>query len=560
MSETHNVFDASTIPAVPAVTPQTSDLPMDFQPLIEDGIDDSEFTPVPPYPTRKRNPWLIALIIVLVILLIGGGLLTYRRLTRPPAVQYTQVAATVGNLTVTVSGTGPVQAGAVYNLNFAASAPIQTIDVHVGQQVTQGQQLATLDPTSLQDALNQAQNNVNAAQNGLNNASTNLSNVKSQQAAVTDNAKLTEQTQLTNCALFGTPNAPGAGGGSGSGTGGKSGTPIATSTPGATPTPDPTTVANCKQQVTDQYNQTVDQANIAIANASNQVTSAQQQLTSSQTALQTAQDNLKNATLTAPHAGVIEAINGMVGENAGGAGGANNSGSNSAAGGTGSSGSSPFIVLADASTLSVAAQVNEANIASVAVNQPAQFTVAAYPSQTFSATVASIDTLGQANSNVVTYLVDLAVDMHSIGSDHVYPGMTATVNITTAERISTLLVPSAALSFSTVAVQNGELSASDLRSLVRSSGPVTGSRGIVVELQNGQLVPVLVTTGLTNGQEVEILSGLKEGDQVIIGQTGGQNSTTGGNGGGRGIFFGGGGGGGGFNGGGGNGGNRGGGN
>ena len=529
MPETpENISEASTVPAMPSV-PASTDLPMDFSPLIDDETDDFAFTPVPPspYAKKRRNPWMIALIVVLVIVLLLGGLFIYRRANGASPVRYTQSAATTGNLVVTVSATGPVQAGAIYNLNFATSAPIQSIDVQVGQQVTQGQELAKLDPTALQDAVNQAQNGVNSAQTSLNNAYTSLSNTRNQEAATLNNAYITEQTDLNNCALYGTPNAPGNGGSSGN----QAGTP--------TPTPTPNS-ANCKQQVTDQYNLAVAQANSSIDNASNQITSAQQQLTNAQTALQTAQDNLKNATLTAPHAGVVESISGMVGENA--PSGGSNSSSNSSSGS-----SSAFIVLVDASTLNVAAQVNEANIAAVAVNQPAQFTVAAYPSQTFSATVTSINTLGQTSSNVVTYLVNLAVDMQSIGSDHVYPGMTATVNITTAERISTLLVPSSALTFSTTAIQDGELSASAIRSAIGNNTVgkgTSGSKGIVVELKNGKLVPVLVTIGLTNGQETEILSGLKAGDQVVVGQTGGKSSSTTtsgtGTGSGRGVFGGGG--------------------
>jgi hypothetical protein len=72
----------------------------------------------------------------------------------------------------------------------------------------------------------------------------------------------------------------------------------------------------------------------------------------------------------------------------------------------------------------------------------------------------------------------------------------------------------------------------------------------VVELKAGKLVPVLVTSGLTNGQQTEILSGLQEGNQVVTGQTGGTTTTTtGSNTNGRGIFGGGGRGGGNFTGG-----------
>jgi multidrug efflux pump subunit AcrA (membrane-fusion protein) len=540
MSEIHDISDEQTVPALPSVPPRTEEPPFDFGPLIDNETEDFVFTSPPPgaHPSRRKL-WITLVSIVVLVLLIGGGVFAFQLAHRPAPVTYTQAAATVGNLTVTVSGTGPIQAGAVYNLNFAtsgsSSATIKSIDVHVGEQVQAGQVLATLDPTSLQDAVNQAQDSVNAAQTSLNNAYASLSNAQSQASATIDNAQITEQNDLTNCEKTGTPT-----GNSGGGSGGANATP--------TPTPSSSTIANCKKQVQDTYNQAVAQANGSVSNAQNQVNSAQQQLTNAQTQLQTAKDNLKNATLTAPHAGTIEAINGMVGEVPG-------SGSGGSGNGSGSSGSSSaFIELVDASTLNVAAQINEANIASVAVNQPATFTVAAYPSQTFRASVSSIDTMGTTSSNVVTYLVDLAVNMQSLNGAHVYPGMTATVSITTAERISTLLVPSAALSFSTTAIQNGELTRSQLAALVANrgssaggTGGTTGSRGIVVELKNGKLVPVLVTTGLTNGQYTEILSGLREGDQVVVSQTGGTSSTsssgTNGNGG-SGRFGGGGGGGG----------------
>lgn len=514
MSETHERAEVSAVPATPTLANATGGLPLDFGMLLEQDTEDFDLAPPPSYHGRTRRTWLILLIIGLLVLLLGGSLFTYRALTRPPAVQYTQVAATVGNLTVAVSGTGPVQAGAIYNLNFAASGPIQTINVQVGQHVTAGQVLATLNSTPLQDAVSQATSGVNAAQTALNTAQTTLGNTQNQQHIALDIAKINKQNGLTSCKATGSP-------GSGSGGG---------ANPSPTATPSPATVASCEKLVTDQYNQAVNQANSAIASAQNQLNSAQQQLTNAQTALQTAQDNLANARLVAPHAGVIEAINGLVGENAGAA-----SGSAASA-----SGASAFMVLVDASTLTIAAQVNEASIAGVAVDQPAQFTVPAYPSQTFHASVTSINTLGQASSSVVTFQVNLAIDMHSIGALHVYPGMTATVNITTAERISTLLVPSSALAFAATALQNGELDRNALRSLVGGSNVnAGGNQGIVVELKGGKLVPVLVTTGLTNGQQTEILSGLHEGDQVITGQTGGA-TTTGGASNSRGIFGGGG--------------------
>ncbi len=476
---------------------------MDFGPLIDDE-DDGGITPMPPLmrARRRRPPWLIAGIILLLVLLLGGGLLIFFRSSQATPVQYTQAAATVGNLAVTVSGSGPVTPNAVYNLNFSASAPITAIYVKVGDRVTQGQRLAQLDPTTLQDSVNQAQASLNSAETSLAQAETNLSNVKSQQSTTLNIAKLNEQKALAACA------------------------PAAGPTPGAgTPTPNTqataTAESTCEQLARQQYTQAQQQANASITNASNQVTSAQQQVNNAQTSLNTAKDNLKNATLRAPHGGLIEAINGLVGETV--------NGGNSSANSNGSSSSSAFIVLIDDSSLSIQAAVSEADIASIQVNQPATFTVAAYPSKTFRASVASIDTMGATSSSVVTYTVDLAVDMQSVNGANIYSGMTATASITTAERISTLLVPASALTFSTTALTNGEITRSQLSSLISGGGTTGtngGSRGIVIELKNGKLVPVLVTTGLSNGQETEILSGLHEGDEVVVSQTGGTTSSS----------------------------------
>lgn len=480
MSETQDM------PGIQADTGEvdTSEISFDLGPLIDSDTDSFTVSDMPPTlrPTRRRGRWfLTAAIIALLIILIAGGVVAYMRFTAPQPVTYTQSAAAIGNIVVTTSATGPVAANAVYDMNFSASGTIQKIDVHVGQHVKAGQVLARLSSVSLQDAVNQAQQSLNAAYNSVGSAEQSLGNTENQEGTARTIAYYQEQNALNTCTTEKSP------------------------------------PANCAQLAEEQYYQALDQANSSVDSASNQVTSAEQQVASAQAQLQTAKDNLQDTTLTAPHAGTVVAINGEVGEAAG-------SGSSGS-----SSSSSAFIELVDTSSLNITAAVNEADIAAVSVGQPATFTVAAYPSQTFRASVSSIDTEGVTTSNVVSYTVNMAVDMQSLNGAHVYPGMTATVNITTAESIGTLLVPAAALSFSTTAIQNGELSRTALRSLTGSAGTsatVSGSRGIVVELVKGKLVPVLVTTGLTNGQYTQILSGLSAGTEVITGQTGGQTTTT----------------------------------
>ena len=425
-----------------------------LQPLIDDDDVQIDALALPPRRRSHRRRWLVTLVVVVVLLgLIGSGVFYYIQSTASAPVQYTQSAVTTGNLTLTVSASGPLNAKAEYDMNFATTGQVSSINVHIGQQVKAGQTLATLKSTSLQDALNQAQHSVDAAQVTYSDAVNNGA----------------AQTQLDN-----------------------------------------------------DY----------------------ESLLSAQLQLKSAQDNFANTTLTAPGNGTVAAINGVVGQNAT------------------TSATTPFIILTDTSSMYINATVNEADIANVKVGQPARFTVTAYTGQTFRATVASIDTVGQTSSSVVVYPVQLLVDNTSLNTTQLFTGMTATVNITTAQRIGSLLISNSALSFPTTAVRAGVLNRTALFSAIgnTSTGNSTGSSSsvsgkssqrVVLELKNGKLVPVVITTGLTNGTFTEVLSGLQDGDQVVVSATGGSFATlssstgtsgsgfprTGGGGGGGGVRF-----------------------
>ena len=410
-----------------ADTIQTNAQLTSLQPLIDDDEVQIDTLSMPPERRSRRRRWIVSLVVVVILLaLVGSGVFYYMQSTAAAPLQYTQQAATVGNLTLTVSASGPISAKAEYDMNFATSGQIHSINVSIGQQVKAGQILATLQSASLQDALNQAQHSVDAAQVTYNDAVNNGAS----------------QTQLDN-----------------------------------------------------DY----------------------ESLLSAQLQLKSAQDNFANTTLTAPGNGTVAAINGVVGQNAT------------------TSATTPFIVLTDTSSMYINATVNEADIASVKVGQPARFTVNAYTGQIFRATVTAIDTIGQTSSSVVVYPVQLLVNNSSLNGSQLFTGMTATVNITTAQRIGALLISNSALSFPTTAVRAGVLSRTALFSATGSSstGNSTGTgttqaqsnQRVVLELRNGKLVPVVVTVGLTNGTYTEVLSGLQEGDSVVVNATGGSFAT-----------------------------------
>jgi RND family efflux transporter MFP subunit len=222
----------------------------------------------------------------------------------------------------------------------------------------------------------------------------------------------------------------------------------------------------------------VDAAAAAVANA--------------RVAVETARNNLDGATLTAPIDGTVTAIAGTVGQWV--TGGAVTTNATSATGG--------IITLATLDDLQVTANVNEADVGKVRVGQPVAFTVAAFPGKTFAGQVAQIQPTGVTISNVVTYAVTSSIK--SVQGATLYPGMTATVTVTTAEQKDAVLVPNSAFTFA------------------KARGLTDG----VLVLESGRPIRAKVTTGLTDGTNTAVTDGLQEGQQVVTGQSGG--TTTGG--------------------------------
>src|SRR5712692_8300505 len=121
----------------------------------DDDDDGSAPIPGPRPPWWRRRGGIITIAIILLIALLGGSLF-FLRSSRTPVTGFQFATVKQGTFALTISATGPLQGG-TYNLSFSGSGTIAEIDVAVGQKVKQGQVLAKMDATSLQDALNQAQ-------------------------------------------------------------------------------------------------------------------------------------------------------------------------------------------------------------------------------------------------------------------------------------------------------------------------------------------------------------------------------------------------------------------
>ena len=172
-----------------------------------------------------------------------------------------------------------------------------------------------------------------------------------------------------------------------------------------------------------------------------------------------------------------------------------------------------FTIAADLTKMQVVADVDEADIGGVAVGQRVSFTVDAFPDDVFEGKVMQIR-LGSSSSSsssvtssstsesVVTYEVVISADNPDL---KLKPRLTANINIYTEERSGVLGVPAKALRFTPV-------------------GPLMEKGSIIndcdaaskVWTREGNVFSAHpVTTGLNDGVNAEIISGIEEGTEVI---------------------------------------------
>ena len=168
-----------------------------------------------------------------------------------------------------------------------------------------------------------------------------------------------------------------------------------------------------------------------------------------------------------------------------------------------------FTIAGDLQRMEIYARVDESDIGKIRVGQKAQFSVDAYPTQRFAATVSGIRKAPEVTQNVVTYTVVLAT---TNPDNLLLPGMTATVNIVVAEAKDVLRIPMTAPRF---VPAGGEGVGSSVAPAPASGWPAT------VWLLGGaeRPVPVNITLGEDDGAYAALLTGdLKEGDQLAVGE------------------------------------------
>ena len=147
-----------------------------------------------------------------------------------------------------------------------------------------------------------------------------------------------------------------------------------------------------------------------------------------------------------------------------------------------------LLTIADMKNMEIKALIDETDIGKVKVGQQVTFTVDAQADKTFTGKVTKVSRSATTSSNVVYYPVYIAVDAPK---DLLFPTMTARVSLTIGERKNVLVVPLAAIK-----EENGQ-------------------KTVDVSV-NGKKQSVVVKVGLADDENIEIITGLNEADQIVI--------------------------------------------
>jgi len=219
------------------------------------------------------------------------------------------------------------------------------------------------------------------------------------------------------------------------------------------------------------------QSQLSIARA--RVAEASANVAQAQAATDRAEEELANATIRAPIRGTILARDVEIGSpvssilNMGSA-------------------ATPVIIMGDISQVFVRGKVDETEIGSLRLDQPARIKVETFKDRTFQGRVTQISPMGVERDNVTNFEVRVSIDNPG---NELKANMTANAEIVLEERPNSLIVPEAAINYD--AKRNASVDLLD-----RSSR--TGRKRVPIKV------------GISNGTRTQVLDGLKEGDRVVL--------------------------------------------
>ncbi|MEP6714621.1 MAG: efflux RND transporter periplasmic adaptor subunit [Terriglobia bacterium] len=267
-----------------------------------------------------------------------------------------------------------------------------------------------------------------------------------------------------------------------------------------------------KAQVTEAESRVI-QARAQLAQLRAQLAGTQKKIAQSQAALTRVDDILRKHNAVAPIDGLVTYLPVRVGE--------------TVVPGVQNSAASTIMTIADMSIVTAEVKVDETDIVNVKLDQPAEITVDAIPNRTFSGHVIEIGntailrSTGLAASTSTTssqeakdFKVVVAMDNPP---DEIRPGLSCTAKITTATRKNAVAIPIQALTTRTKGdlLPDNDKQVNAPPAVVKANKEELAGVFVVGSDNKGQFRPV--TTGITGATDIEIISGVNPGDQIVTG-------------------------------------------
>ena len=424
-----------------------------------------------------RKKWFIALVVIVLLGAVAGANFYFKK---SEAITINAEGVKKRDLEAIVTASGTIQAKRFVNISAVQMGRVTRLAVEEGDRVKAGQFLLEIDPNALRGTVERGEASVAAAKAGLAQARANIETAKANLQLARDQVK--RQRDLWSQQL--------------------------------------TTKENLDRAENDlKVRETELQAR------ETDVNSREQMIKQEAASLDTSRYNLRQVTLIAPFDGIVTRRNIQEGENV--------------VVGTMNNAGSQLLTVADMSIIQAEVEVDETDIPSVRFGQPAKITIDALPDRTFTGKVAEIGnspiqqtTATSAGQQATNFKVKVVIDGQI---PEVRPGFTCSAKITTATRAQALSVPIQAMAAREVIFdQSGKIvreqkdpkakrrpkatdAASQPQAELKPGQTRKEVEGVftIVNAKEALFVPVKV--GIAGDKYFEVLSGLKDGDQVITG-------------------------------------------
>ncbi|HSI91243.1 MAG TPA: efflux RND transporter periplasmic adaptor subunit [Adhaeribacter sp.] len=423
----------------------------------------------------KSSNRLIYIISGVVLALLLLGMLAKKKgwIGKPSGISVTAAPVKRADIIERVSASGKIQPETEVKISPDVSGEITELRVQEGDSVVKGQLLVKIRPDNYQSM-------VDMRIAAVNQAKANLAQSRARVAQTQANNVQIEQTHKRNTDLY-------------------------------------------KQKVISQAEFETSKANFEVSqqeleSARQTVRAAEFGVQSAQASLKEARENLTRTTIFAPVSGTISKLNVERGERVVG---------------TSQMAGTELMRVANLNTMEVRVNVNENDIVRVRIGDSVMVDVDSYSNQDqdFRGVVTAIANTAK-DAQTLEAVTEFEVRIRLLNESYrelaqarnrnpFRPGMTASVDIITDQKNKVLSVPLSAVTTRTSGFMEGKE-----KRKARTGGsneaedtnkPKEELLEIVFVIENGKAVARKVKTGISDFDNIEILSGLKEGEQVVSG-------------------------------------------